>query len=448
MADKLHPLLKNVKLINSILKNNYEDITITFKEKLEWLNEHGFSYLANIFTPLIINEYNGLTLFKYENYIVLNDMGYGSDFFEIENGLYRHCRSIVIDTVDEYIALASFDKFKNFDEDIEGDWSKVNILNIISESMFIDITNKLDGSYQQYSFDKKRNCIIGSGSSALDTNQSWRLKKGYSLLDENYRKMIQTYPDLTFIFEFIAPENQIVVHYTKEQEGLYLIGAKNKNDLSELNYFELEDLAKKYNIKITECYYNETLASVLSQKDKFISSEKEGWVFACWLESKDEPFRFKLKVDDYVLIHKALSRMVSSNAIIESIIDEKFDDFYAKVPDNYKEVVDNIKNDVFKYIKIRKYLIKKYCHECIKELGENSKNRKDMMILINTKVPKELKGNVREFYLRSMNYDILTEKDWLIMNIVKHPTSKTPGHIKYGEIVKYLKEHEDIPDDI
>ena len=85
-----HPLMKYINAVNlSFLKengleDNYHLEGCSFKDRLNFLKENKneeYSELIKVFEPLIINEYDGLTLFKYESYIVLNDMGYGSDFF-------------------------------------------------------------------------------------------------------------------------------------------------------------------------------------------------------------------------------------------------------------------------------------------------------------------------------------------------------------------------------
>ena len=52
------------------------------------LNGESSYNLSKIFKPLIINQYGNLVLFKYKNYIELNEMGYSSDFFELYNNLY------------------------------------------------------------------------------------------------------------------------------------------------------------------------------------------------------------------------------------------------------------------------------------------------------------------------------------------------------------------------
>ena len=444
-----HPLMKYINAINlSFLKengleDNYHLEGCSFKDRLNFLKENKneeYSELIKVFEPLIINEYDGLTLFKYESYIVLNDMGYGSDFFDLYGGLYLHCRSIVIDTVKMYVALASFDKFKNYNEDANI-WSEKNINNIISNSTSVEITNKLDGSYQQYSWDANRNRIIGSGSAGLDINESWRLEEGFKMLNEDYQRAIKDYDEWTFIFEFISVKNPIVVHYKKEDEGLYLIGMRNKKYGIEFSYKGLNKIAKKYNLKITE-YYQETLGSILAQTDKYLSSEKEGWVFACWDNVDMIPFRFKLKTDDYVLMHKTLSKVVSPNAIIESVMVNRYDDLRAKIPDAFKDYADKIYTDLNSYVIENRNIVERYYGyiEINYDTEDFSKeNKKEVMLAIEKYIPKKYQGNARALYLKGrLNF---THEDWFRMFVVKGKDSKTPGHIKYGEILEFLKEN-------
>ena len=131
--------------------------------------------LLEIFKPLIINQWNQLVLFKYGNYIDLNEKGYGTDFFELHDGLYLHCRSIVFDIGvniwgTPQVALASMDKFKNYNED-NNEWSERVINANFMLANKIEVTDKMDGSYQQYTYYKGQ--IIGSGSQAINPDASW-----------------------------------------------------------------------------------------------------------------------------------------------------------------------------------------------------------------------------------------------------------------------------------
>ena len=359
--------------------------------------------LIKIFEPLKVTGYNEYALFKYRSYIELNDMGYGGDFFELYNGLYRECRSVVFDLSDLSVALASISKFKNYGEEATGEWSEESIQKSYLNCDMFSITEKMDGSYQQYRWLSKEQKVIGSGSQALDADESWRLERGFKLLDSNYKAMLSNYPWLTFCFEFISPDNPVVVKYTKEQEGLYLFAARDVTNGGELDYATLEDIAKTYNVKYVKNYDNETLTSLLNQLDKYTSDEKEGWVVSIWNKIDDlTPFRFKVKVDDYVLMHKALSKSISPNAIIQAIAENRIDDFKSKIPVAYKDLVESIENDIYDYLRNTKYYTELIYKAMEWYLIPNA-SQKEAMIWIN-KIPEIIRGYVRNLYLERPNY--------------------------------------------
>ncbi len=78
--------------------------------------------------------------------------------------IYRECRSVVIDVVNEQLVLAPFRKFFNLNEVDENRLE--NILNKIKSAKSIEITDKLDGSMQNARY--YNGDIVISGSRALD----------------------------------------------------------------------------------------------------------------------------------------------------------------------------------------------------------------------------------------------------------------------------------------
>lgn len=416
-AYEWHPLTQYVQKV----KNKYTEFvnkynlifTFDFKEWLQVLSTYSFNHLGpnsqenieiqnllKIFEPLDITCFKEFALFKYKNYIELNEMGYGSDFFDLYNGLYLECRSIVFDLRDCSIALASLAKFKNYGED-EKKWSASNIEKAYKETKIVNITNKLDGSYQQFSF-HKFDGIIGSGSSALNVQESWRLKKGFEFLTSAYKKMIEDYPEHTFIFEFICVENPIVVKYTKEEEGLYLLAIRNKKNGKEMPFSAVKEIGQSYGVKITIDYQDENLRSILNQTSNYSSDEKEGWVIAM-VDTDGVIFRAKIKTDDYVLMHKSLSQNISPNAIIQSILEGKLDDFKAKVPIAYIELVEKIEGEVKEYLRlISEYVELNY----IKVLIHcNPEDKKEVMLYIQKEIPSFIQYYIINKYLgRPNNY--------------------------------------------
>lgn len=406
-----HPLLGYIKQVKALYEHNHKPIQDwNFKHWLECLSEqaektHDANLLGllGIFEPLDITVDNEYALFHYKGFIDLGDMGYSdSEFFYLDDGLYQECRSCVFDVKKEEIVLASLPKWKNYNEDAF-DWSEKNIREKYASAQKIWITNKMDGSYQQFRYISNSDGlgeIFGSGSQAISVNESWRLKEGISLLTDSQKQMIKDYPDYTFIFEFISTKNAIVVHYTKEQEGMYLISARSCVDGAEMDFDALRGIASLYGSKMVEYYNSENLDSLLSQVDNFTSDKKEGWVVRMRNEDGSD-FRTKIKVTDYVLMHRVISKQVSPNSVIEALSRGTYDDFYSKVPDAFKDIVKGFYVETIDYINVREFTAEKWYNQMEKELEEQLENFPDnyankiKMVWITENVPKCIASDVR-----------------------------------------------------
>lgn len=433
-----HPLLGYIKQVKAIYKYNNKPIQDwNFKHWLDWLSENkpngSIKDLLEIFEPLDITVDGKYALFHYKGSIDLSDMGYSeADFFSLYDGLYRECRSCVFDVEKEELLVCSLSKFKNYNES-DDEWSGKNIRQKYATTKYIWITNKMDGSYQQFRYLKDEDRIFGSGSQAINPKESWRLTRGFSFLTDNQKKLIKDYPDYTFIFEFICVDNPIVVHYTKEQEGMYLITARSCTTGLEMDFNVLQDIAKQYNCPVVDFYDSENLDSLLAQVDNFTSDEKEGWVIRMRNENNQD-FRVKLKVTDYVLMHKAISKLVSPNAVIQAIAEDKYDDFYSKVPDGFKDIVKGFYLETVGYISSRINLGELWYSEMFDEITKDRWNedysdsvkRKIKNIWITENVPKCIQSDVR---------NIADKKETKYLYRRGFP-------YRHAEILKMLKDYE------
>ena len=233
-----HPLLGYIKEVKAFYEYNHKPIQDwNFKHWLEDLSEQAektndtsLLNLLDIFEPLDMTVDNEYVLFHYK------------------------------------IVLASLPKWKNYNEDAF-DWSEKAIREKYTSAQKIWITNKMDGSYQQFRYitdSDDSGIIFGSGSQAINLSESWRLKEGFGLLTDSQKQMIKDYPDYTFIFEFISTKNAIVVHYTEGQEGMYLISARSCVDGTEMDFDTIHSLATLYDSKMVEYYDSENLDSLLT----------------------------------------------------------------------------------------------------------------------------------------------------------------------------------------
>lgn len=355
-----------------------------------WVAMLNISEYTELVKPLQINEYNDMVLIRYGRFSDVfggeSELDFG-DFWDMHDGFYMECRSVVINIVDNELVLTPFRKFRNINE-CESN-SEANIAKRIRKAKCVEFTNKLDGSMQSARWYK--NHLVMSGSQALNPDVSFRLEDGYNLVrnDDNCMQMLRDYQDYTAIFEYISLKDAHVVHYTKEQEGMYLIGMRNVNTGVEMTYADVIAIAKKYNLRTTESY-NKTLDEVMASLDDKKSDEAEGFVLNV------DGYKVKIKYNDYVNMHGILSAISSVNLIIRSIADDGWDDFIAKVPPAYKDRAYETANKAFAFIKKKDAVVKDWYQML---LDNQFDNRKDSMIWIDKNVPKQYRGYVRSLYL-------------------------------------------------
>ena len=362
----------------------YQDETETCLER--WVSELNNPEYAELLSCLELNQHENMLLIRYGRYSNIYDgeiEASGEDLWDRYDGFYRECRSIVIDVVNDCIILSPFSKFFNINELEET--SLENIQKRIDNANTIEFSDKLDGSMQSARW--YHNKIIMAGSQAINPANSWRLQDGYRMLNENprYKEMLKKNPNFTFIFEYISLKDAHVVKYTKEQEGLYLIGIRNVLDGRECNYKSVIDIANKFNIPTTKLF-DKTLEQVMSELDDKSSDEAEGFVINI------DGYKVKLKYNDYVHIHKALSKLSSVNLIIRSIADDKYDDLLAKLPVAYHDQVKKVAAIVVDYINRTEKTIREYYNEAPKD------NKKEFMIWVSENIPREYQGYCRELY--------------------------------------------------
>lgn len=376
-----NPVFNLVMKIKSDYKETF-GVFDTYKFE-EWLLRLAKKEYNDIFCHLKVNQHKHFILIRYG----MDEMH--ESMWTDSRSIFRECRSVVIDIVNEHLVLAPFRKFFNLNEVEE---NKIeNIQNKIKSTKSIEITDKLDGSMQcarYYDGD-----IFISGSMALDRSNSWRLEDGYAKLTENHRAMIAENSDYTFIFEYISIKDVHVVVYSPDQEGMYLIGMRNVFTGRQLPYKEVLDYASRFGVPMTKIE-NRCFEEVMQDVKRFKSSEKEGWVLNI------DGHMIKLKCDDYVELHRVLNRFSSINTIIRNIADGTYDDLISKVPENYRERINRAAKIIYDYMKNMNERIEAYFNKAPKE------DRKEYMIWVTNNCPKEIQGFLRQKYLKE-EYHVL-----------------------------------------
>ena len=361
--------------------------------------DNNIDYYYKVLSFLKITELNDFILMRYKSYAEINNISKEFDdlvdinlekLWGIYNGFYRECRSVVIDFVNEKLVLTPYKKFFNYNELKET--SEKVILEKINNCEIFEITNKFDGSMQSYRYYKDE--IVCSGSLALDKDNSWRLEDGYNMFmsDESYYNLCKDFPSYTFVFEYISEDDAHIVKYSEKDYGLYLIGARNTFDGKECNYEDILYLANKYNIKTT-VIFDKKFEDVLNELDSVKSDVAEGFVINI------DGYRIKLKYNDYVSMHRIINELSSVNLIIKNIADDKYDDFISKVPKEFRNRVEVISKDIFRYINLMTEMTNKYYEHFY------NKNIKTFMINVDINAPRYIRKYLKNKYNnKTINY--------------------------------------------
>lgn len=389
-------LNKFIEIKNAVIETG-ADIWAYDKEKEScldyWVELLGNKEYTDMIHYLELNEYEDLLLLRYANY---SDILSGEEevtldtFWNLYDGFYKECRSVVIDIKKDCLVIVPFRKFRNLNEGEEN--LEKNIVERINKASCVEFSNKLDGSMQAARFYDGK--IVMSGSQSLDRNNSWRLADGYRMLmeKEGYERMLKDHPDKTFIFEYISKRDAHLVKY--DVEDLFLIGIRDVHTGKESSYADVIGMAERYEIPATEVY-RKTLDEVMKELDSKKSCEAEGFVLNI------DGFKVKIKYSDYCGMHKLLSKISSINVIIRSIADERYyDDLEPKIPSAYIGRVKRVAKIVFDFKKNREREIEEAYKNAPKE------DKKAFMLWVSENVDKAIQGYVRCKYL-GYDYNVL-----------------------------------------
>jgi len=239
------------------------------------------------------------------------------------------CRGLVVDA-DGNILARPFQKFLNYEEHNPSD------INMNDE---FEIFEKMDGSLMiVFWYDVAGKWIVASRGS-FNSEQSIEGEK--MLTNKNL-----TYLDAgcTYIFEFIAPWNRIVVDYGNRWELVLLTIINTKtgheyNYESLLGYLEEFSVVKKYEIPDVKNLLDLKQLEE-DNREGFVIRFKKGFIVNGLLVT-----RLKVKFTEYCRLHDILTNI--SNVIIWRhlmdglLIEDVPDEFYAWVKSTIKSLTQN-----------------------------------------------------------------------------------------------------------
>lgn len=381
------------------LKKKYIDYFgdyVGFKDMIETFRQEGISYNP-IFNELQINQYGDLVLVRYG----LHEMGKG--MWEDKNSPLREARSLVFNLRTEEMVLTPFRKFFNLNEVWETSTEVVEAK--IKYCKLFEVSEKMDGSMQSYRWYNGE--IVGSGSMALDTKNSFRLEEGFEMLTENHKRMLKDFPTVTFIFEYISEKDKHVVPYDySKKKGLYLIGARSVIDGEEYSYNVIKDISSCYGIPCCKTYQYNTLSEVLEHLNKMTVRDGEGFVLNI------DGFKLKLKCEDYLQLHRLDDKLSSPNVIIQAYAEGTIDDLYANMTPLMKEKNKDVMDTIEKFMYKMRHKIDMNLDEVnmmVRLDGTEEENNKKLHKFINEFVDKDVREYVRMTYL-GREYSILKSR--------------------------------------
>lgn len=234
------------------------------------------------------------------------------DLFKEE--IERECRGITFNDYGECICRP-FHKFFNVGEREDTlpeniQWDKVtHILNKIDGSLLCPVD--IDGQI----FWKTKKSFYSD--IAIKIQNEWN--KRHEFWDK-YNSFIWKHgsPNCTMMFEYISPDNRIVIDY-KTEELVYLC----QRDIESGKYFDFAQLSYKYmNI-------NQTVKSKLSYEEIINNIKKEEGVEGYVFYTSDDQ-AYKVKTQWYLDRHHLLSSL-SYREIFKMIAEEKIDDIISEL---------------------------------------------------------------------------------------------------------------------
>lgn len=234
------------------------------------------------------------------------------------------CRGLVLDDSGAVIARP-FPKFWNLN-----DRSRPECCDGALPADPPEITEKLDGSLGIL--------VRYDGAAIIATRGSFESEQAAWATDWLSRHLPDVrWPDgVTPLFEILSPVSQIVVRYPEDEFGLVLLGFVDNATGEEWAHARLAEWAW------SEAHGSALrLVTVLDGGDirELAHHERgnfEGYV-AAWKRPGGPPFRVKVKLAEYVRLHRILTA-VSPVAIWEALASQQpLDALYERTPDEFRE---------------------------------------------------------------------------------------------------------------
>lgn len=271
-----------------------------------------------------------------ENYQIL-DYVYSTNT-TFDNEYARECRGLKFD-IEGNIIARPYAKFHNINENEEYLSSNIDLTKPHTVLLKEDGSMIHNVSLTRQS--KSGRCVdyhslmtrMGESEVALAA-KAWLFSddncdKG---ITDNYLRLFEIWPNRTFLFEYVGPNNRIVIPYA--EENLILTAARDIYSGEYIRYDVLSKLCYDFNIPIVQPY-NNTLVNVKEDNDN------EGVVIRF-----DTGAMVKIKSDIYVRKHKSKDLTSSFKGLVGLILADNLDDVLPQLDDDHKRKVVEYSDDL------------------------------------------------------------------------------------------------------
>lgn len=302
--------------------NYYDNLNKSFLEKLK--------KQYNLFVKVYNDKY--VINYRLDDNIVLDDDGNPQPDKLKNNPMVRECRGLIVSKSIKVISRG-FDRFFNHGEvDIpEFNWNKYNIYDKVDGSLIKIYHDGNDWQITTRGVAYGESVVYGTGKTYRKSiiDNIFKSHNDYEI----FASKLNT--DKTYLFEYIAPENKIVIKYSKPELVLLAI-RDNKTYKFETNQ-ELKDTFNRFppndNISLVKEFAN----NFSNVKDiiKHINSIEfnEGVVLV------DDCFNMiKIKTTDYVNLHYLKGNYLTDKRILKMIYEGSYKEFLSYFPEETDRV--------------------------------------------------------------------------------------------------------------
>lgn len=273
--------------------------------------------------------------FKYNEYCV---------YHECWDEVTLQARGIAFDKVTGEIVARPFFKFFNYQELINGEGQKTNILNLCEQngfhfnpSMKFRVMDKLDGSlgiifWNQYD----RKWQVKTGGSFNSDQAIWAQK----WFDKNVNA-VSMKKDHTYCVEILCDEDLHPISYDKEE--LVLLSVISNITGEEMSLYEIEHEADKMGIRTADVVEFDSFDDVIPYATN-LPKDKEGVVVTF-----DNGFKVKLKGKEFLELQRAFHNLTEKTVWeqLAFVVNARIgSDEYAKDCQPYIDYIESIPEEM------------------------------------------------------------------------------------------------------